>query len=154
MRSSTSDKYLTTGIAYAWHPHRDTWYAAPHCQINWWIPDLRYPRGQRDGLPPPYSNTAVRNNSKDFNYYKWNKESRGPHIAQFVKEDPRPLPRATEPVNLDPQIRSSCQREVSSFLGAQDAFERAQYVRQTRYSVDFRVVNTDDAAAAGAPQGG
>jgi hypothetical protein len=29
MRSSTSDDYLTTGIAYAWHPHRDTWYSAP-----------------------------------------------------------------------------------------------------------------------------
>src|SRR5687767_3299838 len=38
MRSSTSNNYLTTGIAYAWHPHRDTWYSAPHCQINWWIP--------------------------------------------------------------------------------------------------------------------
>src|SRR5262245_34582188 len=27
MRSSTSDGYLTAGIAYAWHPHRDTWYS-------------------------------------------------------------------------------------------------------------------------------
>lgn len=34
MRSSTSDNYLTTGIAYAWHPHRDSWYSAPPCQIN------------------------------------------------------------------------------------------------------------------------
>src|SRR5262245_42612430 len=31
MRSSTSDNYLTTGIAFAWHPHRDTWYSAPPC---------------------------------------------------------------------------------------------------------------------------
>src|SRR5262245_39010290 len=38
LRSSTSDDYLTTGIAYAWHPHRDTWYSAPACQINWWLP--------------------------------------------------------------------------------------------------------------------
>ena len=38
MRSSTSSNYLTTGIAYAWHPHRDTWYSAPQCQINWWMP--------------------------------------------------------------------------------------------------------------------
>jgi len=29
LRSSTSDGYLTAGIAYAWHPHRDTWYSAP-----------------------------------------------------------------------------------------------------------------------------
>src|SRR4051812_9150455 len=38
LRSSTSDQYLTTGIAYAWHPHRDTWYSAPPCQVNFWIP--------------------------------------------------------------------------------------------------------------------
>ncbi|HEY1907187.1 MAG TPA: hypothetical protein VGG91_14160, partial [Myxococcaceae bacterium] len=31
LRSSTSDQYLTTGIAYAWHPHRDTWFSAPSC---------------------------------------------------------------------------------------------------------------------------
>jgi len=30
LRSSTSHDYLTTGIAYAFHPHRDTWYSA-HC---------------------------------------------------------------------------------------------------------------------------
>ena len=38
MRTATSDGYLTSGIAYAFHPHRDTWYSAPFCQINWWIP--------------------------------------------------------------------------------------------------------------------
>ena len=29
MRTSTAKGYLTTGIAYAFHPHRDTWYSAP-----------------------------------------------------------------------------------------------------------------------------
>ena len=38
MRTATSDDYLTSGIAYAFHPHRDTWYSAPQCQINWWLP--------------------------------------------------------------------------------------------------------------------
>ena len=38
MRTSTSHNYLTSGIAYAFHAHRDTWYSAPMCQINWWIP--------------------------------------------------------------------------------------------------------------------
>ena len=30
MRTATSEDYLTTGIAYAFHPHRDTWYSAPN----------------------------------------------------------------------------------------------------------------------------
>ena len=38
LRTSTSDGYLTTGIAFAFHPHRDTWYSAPMCQVNWWMP--------------------------------------------------------------------------------------------------------------------
>ena len=38
MRTSTAKGYLTTGIAYAFHPHRDTWYSAPYCQLNWWLP--------------------------------------------------------------------------------------------------------------------
>jgi hypothetical protein len=38
MRSAYPMHYLTSGIAYAFHPHRDTWYSAPMCQINWWLP--------------------------------------------------------------------------------------------------------------------
>src|SRR2546422_2486545 len=38
MRTATSDNYLTAGLAYAFHPHRDTWYSAPLCQVNWWLP--------------------------------------------------------------------------------------------------------------------
>ncbi len=37
-RTSTSGDYLTSGISYAFHPHRDTWYSAPFSQLNWWIP--------------------------------------------------------------------------------------------------------------------
>ena len=38
LRSAYPTNYLTSGIAYAFHPHRDTWYSAPFCQINWWMP--------------------------------------------------------------------------------------------------------------------
>src|SRR4030088_3210228 len=38
MRSAYPADFLTSGIAYAFHPHRDTWYSAPHCQLNWWMP--------------------------------------------------------------------------------------------------------------------
>ena len=38
MRTSTSNDYLTSGISYSFHPHRDTWYSAPFSQLNWWIP--------------------------------------------------------------------------------------------------------------------
>ena len=42
LRSSASDYYLTTVIAYEWHPHRGPWYSAPLSQTNWWIPTCDY----------------------------------------------------------------------------------------------------------------
>ena len=38
LRSAYPWHFLSSGLAYAFHPHRDTWYSAPMCQINWWIP--------------------------------------------------------------------------------------------------------------------
>ena len=105
MRSSTSDNYLTTGIAYAWHPHRDTWYSAPSCQINWWIPIYDIQSDNAMAFHPQYWNHPVKNSSKGYNYYLWNQQNRGDHVAKFLKEDPRPLPKPTEPIELDPQIR-------------------------------------------------
>jgi hypothetical protein len=48
MRNSTSNDYLTTGIAFALHPHRDTWHSAPFCQLNWWLPI--FPISEDNGL--------------------------------------------------------------------------------------------------------
>ncbi|MGC4098841.1 MAG: hypothetical protein QM706_17155 [Nitrospira sp.] len=86
MRSSTSDNYLTTGIAYAWHPHRDTWYSAPPCQINWWIPIYDIQSNNAMAFHPQYWNVPVRNSSKEYNYYVWNQQNRGMHVTRFLNE--------------------------------------------------------------------
>ncbi len=125
MRSSTSDQYLTTGIAYAWHPHRDTWYAAPQCQVNWWLPIFDITADNGMAFHPAYWNRAVRNNSSDFNYYTWNQQSRGDHVAKFIKADPRPLPRATEALALDPQVRLVVPAGGLVLFRRADALERA-----------------------------
>jgi len=67
MRSSTSDGYLTTGIAYAWHPHRDTWYSAPACQINWWIPIYDIVSENAMAFHPGYWSNPVSNDSANYN---------------------------------------------------------------------------------------
>ena len=38
LRTAFPSDYLASGIAYAFHPHRDTWYSAPFSQLNWWMP--------------------------------------------------------------------------------------------------------------------
>ncbi len=154
MRSSTSDRYLTTGIAYAWHPHRDTWYSAPQCQINWWIPIYDIQSDNAMAFHPRYWAHPVNNNSSGYNYYKWNQQNRGAHVAQYLKEDPRPLPKATGPMELDPQVRLIVPAGgIILFSAAQMHSSVPNVSGKTRFSIDFRVVHLDDVAAKrGAPR--
>jgi hypothetical protein len=154
MRSSTSDNYLTTGIAYAWHPHRDTWYSAPSCQINWWIPIYDIQSENAMAFHPQYWNIPVQNSSKGYNYYQWNQQNRGDHVGKYLKEDPRPLPKPTEPLVLDPQIRLIVPAGgLILFSAAQMHSSVPNTSGKTRFSIDFRVVNLDDAAGRiGAPR--
>jgi len=148
LRTSTSGGYLTTGIAYAWHPHRDTWYSAPSCQINWWLPVYEIEADNAMAFHPRYWHDPVKNSSSGYNYYTWNKLYRGEHVAKLTKEDPRPLPRATEPLELDPQIRLICPvGGIMLFSGAQMHSSVPNTSGVTRFSIDFRTVPLDDARA-------
>jgi hypothetical protein len=153
LRSSTSDGYLTTGIAYAWHPHRDTWYSAPSCQINWWLPVYEITSDNAMAFHPHYFGRGVANSSAGYNYYEWNQVHRGAHVASFTKSDPRPLPKATETVELDPQLRVILPvGGVMAFSGAQMHSSVPNTSGVTRYSIDFRTVHVDDARSKrGAP---
>jgi hypothetical protein len=153
MRSSTSDNYLTTGIAFAWHAHRDTWYSAPACQVNWWLPIYEIESDNAMAFHPSYWTQPVKNSSAGYNYYTWNKLHRGDNVAKLIKADPRPLPRATEPMELDPQVRLICPvGGVILFSAAQMHSSVPNTSGVTRFSIDFRTVHVDDAVAKlGAP---
>jgi hypothetical protein len=154
LRSSTSDSFLTTGIAYAWHPHRDTWYSAPPCQLNWWTPVFPLAADNAMAFHPRYWGHGVANSSREYNYYRWNQQHRGGHVTQYVKADPRPLPRATEPVELEPQLRLlPPPGGMLMFSGAQLHSSVPNTSGRTRWSIDFRTVHLGDAAARrGAPR--
>jgi len=104
MRSSTSDGYLTSGIAYAFHPHRDTWYSAPMCQLNWWIPIYEVESGNVMAFHPKYFATPIKNGSSEYNYQNWVATSRK-NAANHIKKDTRKQPKPEQPIELDPQIR-------------------------------------------------
>lgn len=55
-----------------WHPHRDTWYSAPQCQLNWWIPIYDIESENAMAFHPRYWSEPVRNDSNGYNYYQWN----------------------------------------------------------------------------------
>jgi Phytanoyl-CoA dioxygenase (PhyH) len=152
LRTSTSDNYLTSGIAYAFHMHRDTWYSAPFSQINWWIPVYDLTQENTMAFHPFYWSHPVRNGSRDYNYTEWNRESRK-DAAKHIKGDTRKQPKAEEPIDPDPQIRFVAPAgSILLFSAAQMHSSVRNTSGRTRISIDFRTVHVDDVVAhRGAP---
>ena len=144
LRSSTSDGYLTTGIAYAWHPHRDTWYSAPSTQINVWLPIFDISSDNTVAFHPAYFTKNVENDSEKYNYYEWNQKYRAAAASQVSKEA-RPLPSPVGAVETDSEIRVVCPvGGVILFSGAHLHSSVPNSSGRTRFSIDFRIVDIDD----------
>lgn len=144
LRTATSNNYLTTGIAYAFHPHRDTWYSAPQCQINWWMPVYEITPENGMAFHPRYWTQPLKNGSRTYNYYKWNAEGRKAAASQIGK-DTRQQPKPEEPVELDPQVRLIVPPGgLIVFSGAHLHSSVPNSSGYTRFSIDFRTVNLDD----------
>ncbi len=152
LRSATSHGYLTTGIAYAFHPHRDTWYSAPTCQLNWWLPVYDLEPGSGMAFHLNYWNRRVENGSRGYDYAEWNRVSRF-NAAQHIGSDTRVQPRPEQELDLGGDV------EVRGRRGCLMVFSAAQLHSSienrsghTRFSIDFRTVQRDDVeAGSGAP---
>lgn len=141
-----------SGLTYAIHPHRDTWYSAPFCQLNWWLPIYDIDGESALAFHPSYWTSPVINGSRRFNHYRWNKYGRkmgAADIDQYVQDQPRP----EEPIELDSQIRPIVPAGgILLFSGAQLHSAVQNTSGKTRFSIDFRTVHIDDVLAkAGAP---
>lgn len=151
MRSAYPSHFLSSGIAYAFHPHRDTWYSAPMCQINWWFPIYPIEPGNGMGFYPDYFDKPVKNNSEIYNYYEWNTKHRA-SAAQHVKSDTREQPKPQEKIDPPSLCYVSPPGSAILFSGAQLHETIPNSTDMARYSIDFRTVHLDDVIAhRGAP---
>jgi len=146
LRSAYPSDFLSSGIAYAFHPHRDTWYSAPMCQLNWWMPVYPIEPDNAMAFYPRHFDEAVDNNSEIYNYYEWNKKNRadaGKHIKKDTREQPKPK-QELDAVRLRyiPPAGG-----VILFSGAQMHETVSNTTRIARYSIDFRTVHIDDVAS-------
>jgi len=144
LRTACHGDYLSAGLAYAFHLHRDTWYSAPHCQLNWWMPVYDIAPDNCMAFHPRYWARAVRNDSSKYNYYEWNATSRRIAASQ-IESDTREQPHALDPLDPDPQIRIiSRPGGIMLFSGAQMHSTVPNTSDTMRISIDFRTVNLDD----------
>jgi hypothetical protein len=144
LRTATAGGYLTAGMAYAFHPHRDTWYSAPFCQLNWWFPVYDIEPDNAMAFHLRYWARPLRNGSSGYDYAEWNRVGRKV-AARQVTTDTRIQPRPEEPIELDPQLR------VIAPVGGVMIFSAAHLHStvpntsdRTRFSIDFRTVHLDD----------
>ena len=151
LRSAYPSHYLSSGIAYAFHPHRDTWYSAPMCQLNWWIPVYPIEAGNAMNFYPRHFQEPVKNNSEIYNYYEWNAKNRA-SAAQHVKSDTREQPKPQQKLDAVTVRYLPPPGGVILFSGAQLHETVPNTTEVARYSIDFRTVHLDDLLAGrGAP---
>jgi len=147
LRTSTSDGYLTSGLAYAWHPHRDTWYSAPMTQLNYWMPVYAIEPSNTMTFHPRYFDEAVPNTSSGYNYYEWNTKYRAA-ASSNVSADTRPLPGPVEEVDIShPLIFVPPVGGLIEFSGQHLHSSVPNQTGRTRMSIDFRTVHIGDIEA-------
>jgi hypothetical protein len=153
LRTAFPQGGLSTGIAYAFQAHRDTWYGAPPQQVNWWMPVWPVAEDNIMEFYPRGFGRHVENNSGDYNYYVAN-AWRG-RIKDFSGgSDVRVHPAPVDGIGPD-EVRLTLvppQGGVMLFSGDQLHASIPNTSGVTRYSIDFRIVHVDDVlAGAGAP---
>jgi hypothetical protein len=147
LRMVTSDGYLTSGVGYAHHPHRDTWYSAPQAQLNWWMPLWDIEAESSMAFHPAWFDRPIKNSSDNFNYYRWNGEGRK-DAAQHIHSDTREQPKPLERVELEPELRIVLKAGgVVIFSPVHLHSTVPNTTGRTRYSIDFRTVNAEDLTA-------
>jgi len=149
MRVATSGGYLTAGVAYVLHPHRDIWYSSPPCQLNWWLPVHPFESESSFAFHPRYWNEPVKNSSGEYNHYQWNKVGRA-NAAKEVKADTRKQPKPLEPLDLEPEIRVVCPPGgLILFSGAHLHSTVPNTSGRSRFSIDFRTAHLDELVSLG-----
>ena len=151
LRSMTSE-YLNAGLTLQFETHRDTWFSAPFCQVNWWMPVYDVAESNVMAFHPRYFTGATRNSSRDYDYFEWVQHGRASAAAQ-VDVETRKQPELEEPVEMTPDIRViTPPGGILMFSGAQLHTTVPNTSGKTRFSIDFRTVHRRDVESGrGAP---
>ena len=144
LRTATPSNYLSSGLAYAFKPHRDTWYSPPMCQINWWLPIYPIQSENCMAFHLNYWDRPIKNSSDEFNYQEWNQVGRRDAKKQ-VGNDTRRQSEALEEMQLDPQVRLICPDSGMIVFSAAHMHSTVPNTTDvTRMSIDFRTVHYAD----------
>lgn len=141
-RTAFPSGHLTTGIAFAFPWHRDTWYAAPSQQVNWWFPVFNLKPNNAMKFDARAFAQAVDNDSAGFDAYQANKDRLT--AAQQVGKDTRSRPGAQNHQAGDELVILPSPGQIILFSGAQLHASIQNTSGISRYSIDFRTIDRRD----------
>lgn len=141
-RTAYPSDHLTTGIAFAFPWHRDTWYSAPSQQVNWWFPVFELKPQNAMKFSAMAFAQYVENDSAGFDAYQANRDRLT--AAQQVGRDSRSRPSAQNHQPADELIVLPAPGQVLLFSGAQLHASIPNTSGISRYSVDFRTIDRRD----------
>lgn len=142
--------HLTTGIAFAFPWHRDTWYAAPAQQINWWLPIYDVRPDNAFMFDVGNFTTPVPNTSAGFDYYQLNTARL--RTAEQVGRETQSRPEAPSHNPANPLVPISGPGSLLLFSGSQLHATIPNTSGRSRYSIDFRTVDRRDVTSGAGAQ--
>jgi hypothetical protein len=136
--------YLSAGVGYAYKAHRDTWYAAPHSQINWWMSVSPLEAPQVMTFYPKYWDQPCKNASAKFDYGEWCDVGRKVTMSQ-IKKDTRNHPIPLEELyDRDGLKIITDAAEPIVFSAAHLHATSPNDSGRTRFSIDWRTIDEED----------
>lgn len=142
LRGVMHNGHLNPALERAYSLHRDTWYANPQSQVNWWIALDDVPEERAFSFYPSFFAKSVRNNSADFDYDAWMNQVGWQSTRSQRDFD---YPRALRPPDAAARQSFSCRAgEVLLFSSAHLHQTNPNTTGLARFSLDFRTVHLDD----------
>ncbi|MEV4760495.1 hypothetical protein AB0J86_36075 [Micromonospora sp. NPDC049559] len=145
LRTMTSD-YLNAGLTLQFAPHRDTWFSAPMCQLNFWVPVYEVQEANAMTFYPAYFGVGVRNSSREYDYADWVAHGRTAAAGQ-IEVETRKQPALEQEVDGGELRVITPPGGILVFSGAQLHATVPNTTGRTRFSIDFRAVDRGDAAS-------
>jgi ectoine hydroxylase-related dioxygenase (phytanoyl-CoA dioxygenase family) len=143
IRVVTYNKYLESGAGYVFKPHRDSWYAGPKSQLNFWFPIFDVDINSTFAIYPNYWNKQIMNSSENFDYETWKKKFRFT-ANKHIKTDTRNHPLPLEDVDKTEEFRVDCDSgDLIVFSGCHLHGTIPNTSNKTRFSIDLRILSKD-----------
>ena len=143
IRIVTYNKYLESGAGYVFKPHRDTWYAGPKSQLNFWFPIFDVGLDSTFAIYPNYWNKKIKNSSENFDYDTWKKKFRFT-AKEHIKRDTRNHPVVSEEIDKSKEFRLVCNAgDLVVFSGGHLHGTIPNISNKTRFSIDLRILSKE-----------